>query len=419
MPSFTESTTCTSVAAPLPPRRVRRKIPAVWLRAGTSKGIYLHRRDLPPDVEQWQPIISRIMGSYDSDPKQLDGIGGATSTTSKCAIVSPSTRPDADVDYTFVQVSIGSPKLDTTGNCGNIASGVGPFAVDEGLIMVRPGQRHVQIRVFNTNTQMILTETVAVDENGHFLEDGDCSLPGLFSRGSRVRMAFASPGGAMTGKLLPTGRATETLLLPAHDSSLPPLAIQASLVDAANPFCLVDATTLPESFHSAGPRAASSLQLIESIRRVAAVMMGLAPTEAAAALTKGTPKIAVLFSPTFSLKTNDGARPDFECIAYSMGTVHGSLQLTGAVCLGSAACIRGTVPYELRERYKRHDSPLSTPELDAGGRKETVKLRHPGGDMDVEVRLGTGGVQDQDVVEEVTVFRTARRLFEGNVCFLA
>ncbi|KAH0340997.1 hypothetical protein KCU74_g71, partial [Aureobasidium melanogenum] len=143
MPGIITSTT--GVAPQAVPKK-RRALPAVWMRAGTSKGLYIHRKDLPQSQQDWSSVITRVMGSYDADPKQLDGIGGATSTTSKVAVVSQSSRPDADVDYTFVQVTIGAPKLDMTGNCGNIASGVGPFAVDEGLVDVLPGQKQVQSR---------------------------------------------------------------------------------------------------------------------------------------------------------------------------------------------------------------------------------------------------------------------------------
>lgn len=141
MPGFiTPAATANAMKVP----RKRRALPAVWMRAGTSKGLYLHRQDLPSSQDDWPAVITRVMGSYDSDPKQLNGIGGATSTTSKVAVVSRSKRPGVDVDYTFVQVPIGSPKLDMTGNCGNIASGVGPFAVDEGLVQIRPGQDQVR-----------------------------------------------------------------------------------------------------------------------------------------------------------------------------------------------------------------------------------------------------------------------------------
>jgi hypothetical protein len=142
----------TPLAVPTVMPKRRRALPAVWMRAGTSKGLYLHRQDLPSSVDDWAAVITRVMGSYDSDPKQLNGIGGATSTTSKVAVVSPSKRPGVDVDYTFVQVPIGTPKLDMTGNCGNIASGVGPFAVDEGLVKVQPGETQVSSPSYKTDS---------------------------------------------------------------------------------------------------------------------------------------------------------------------------------------------------------------------------------------------------------------------------
>lgn len=153
MPAFPTTATQTATEAP----KRRRALPAVWMRAGTSKGLYLHRKDLPQNESDWSPVITRVMGSYDSDPKQLNGIGGATSTTSKVAVVSPSKRPGVDVDYTFVQVSIGSPKLDMTGNCGNIASGVGPFAVDEGMVKVEKGQKQVGDSKIIPETLSLLT----------------------------------------------------------------------------------------------------------------------------------------------------------------------------------------------------------------------------------------------------------------------
>ncbi|KAK5999889.1 hypothetical protein QM012_004977 [Aureobasidium pullulans] len=402
-------TSAATVVPQVVPKK-RRALPAVWMRAGTSKGLYLHRKDLPQSQQDWSSVITRVMGSYDADPKQLDGIGGATSTTSKVAVVSRSSRPDADVDYTFVQVTIGAPKLDMTGNCGNIASGVGPFAVDEGLVDVLPGQKQVQVRVFNTNTNSVMIETVQVDDEGHFLEDGDCKLPGLCSVGSQVQMGFSKPAGAMTGKLLPSGRAMNTILMQTSFNS-EPIPIQVSLVDAANPFCLVDGSTLPDFYHQEGSSSAASIDFIERIRREAAVLMGLARSTNEAALTRGTPKIAVLSS-----AENGDNKPsvDFQVVAYSMGKVHGSLQLTGAVCLGTAACTKGTVAYELRNSASharmRQDSPVESsdaPEI------ETVRLRHPGGDMDVDVRTDA-----KDQVEEVVVFRTARRLFEGKVYYL-
>ncbi|KAM0719974.1 hypothetical protein Q7P37_004109 [Cladosporium fusiforme] len=394
-----------SAAPPTVSPKRRRALPAVWMRAGTSKGLYLHRKDLPIDQSDWAPVITRVMGSYDSDPKQLNGIGGATSTTSKVAVVSPSSRPEADVDYTFVQVPIGSPKLDMTGNCGNIASGVGPFAVDEGMVTVQPGQKEVQVRVFNTNTNAIVKETVQVDDEGHFLEDGDCSLPGLSSTGSRVQMTFTKPSGAMTGKLLPSGQPMDTILIQTSLDS-PPIPVQVSLVDAANPFTFVDGASLPDSYHEQGPQAAESIDFMELVRREAAVLMGLAKSAEEAARVRGTPKIAVLTQPT-----QPGA--EIQVTAYSMGKVHGSLQLTGAVCLATAACTEGTVAHSMRSKASNERRDSGTPSLKSELHRERVAIRHPGGDMDVDVSLDT-----YNHAEAVTVFRTARRLFEGTVYYL-
>ncbi|KAI5371236.1 Putative PrpF protein [Septoria linicola] len=259
------------------PRKQRRTLPAVWMRAGTSKGPFLHQRDLPPKQEQWAPIILAAMGSQDAGPKQLNGIAGATSTTSKVAVIKPSERPGIDVEYTFVQVSIGSPKLDFTGNCGNIASGVGPFAVDEGLVQPRPGQKTVDIRILNTNTGRTIVETLDVDQEGYFLEDGDYQLAGTRWSGSPIGVSFEKPAGAMTGCLLPSGRPVETAHIPGSIVR-PSCDVNVSLVDAANPFVLLDASSLPEAVRSTDTSSAYFLDFVEVVRCHGAVRMGLAET---------------------------------------------------------------------------------------------------------------------------------------------
>ena len=127
---------------------VRHTLPSVMMRSGTSKGLFLHGKDLPPSQESWVPVLLSVMGSRDGDRKQLDGMGGGSSTTSKVAIVSKSSRRNADVDYTFAQVAVGEGKVDFSGNCGNMACGVGPFALDEGLVQASPGQSHVCSEIF-------------------------------------------------------------------------------------------------------------------------------------------------------------------------------------------------------------------------------------------------------------------------------
>ena len=258
-----------------------------------------------------------------------------------------------------------------------------------------------------------MVETVQVDDEGHFFEDGDCVLPGLSSTGSRVQMTFSKPSGAMTGKLLPSGHSTD-IILAQTTIDTPPTPVEVSLVDAANPFCFVDATTLPNAFHEQGPGAPESFILVENIRREAAVLMGLAKTVEEAALTRGTPKIAILSQPK---DHGDGSpSPDVQVIAYSMGKIHGSLQLTGAVCLATAACTEGTVAHKIRNKVRseaRKGSQIARVDSASALGLNRVNIRHPGGDMDVDVLL-----DGNNQAEDVTVFRTARRLFEGTVYYL-
>ncbi|KAM3416000.1 hypothetical protein BST61_g9488 [Cercospora zeina] len=400
------------------PRKHRQAIPAVWMRAGTSKGLFLHERDLPPKREQWAPVILAAMGSQDGDPKQLNGVAGATSTTSKVAVIKPSRRPDIDVEYTFVQVSIGSPKLDFTGNCGNIASGVGPFAVDEGMIQVQPGQEKIDVRILNTNTGRTIVETLDLDEDGHFLEDGDYRLAGTKSSGSPIGVSFVEPAGAMTGNLLPSGKPVDTLQVPGTITR-PSCEVQASLVDAANPFVLVDAATVPDYVSSTDVSSDYYLDFLEAVRCQGAVRMGLAPDVETAGKTRGTPKVALLSMPNVETATLD-KMPDVQVTALSMGKVHGSLQLTGAVCLGTAICTEGTVANQIATKVEqwrvahsgpglpRHDSFTTSPQ-----QSRTVLIKHPGGVISADVQ------QNATEVCSVQLLRTARRLFEGKVCFLS
>jgi 2-methylaconitate cis-trans-isomerase PrpF len=258
-----------------------------------------------------------------------------------------------------------------------------------------------------------MVETVQVDDEGHFLEDGDCALPGLSCTGSRVQMTFSEPSGTMTGKLLPSGRPTD-IILSQTTIETRPTPVEVSLVDAANPFCFVNGTTLPDAFHAQGPGGRESFIVIENIRREAAVLMGLAKTVEEAALTRGTPKIAILSQPK---GLADGSPlPDVQVIAYSMGKIHGSLQLTGAVCLATAACTEGTVANQIRNQVRsetRKGSQITRVDSASALGLNRVNLGHPGGNMDVDVVLNGDNQAD-----EVTVFRTARRLFGGTVYYL-
>lgn len=427
------------MATPPPPtkRRVRHSLPAVLMRAGTSKGLFIHRSHLPPSQDEWATPLLAAMGSRHSDARQVDGVGGGSSVTSKVAVVAPSARPGADVEYTFVQVAVGSEAVDLSGNCGNICAGVGPFAVQEGLVTAPvPGARAVDVRVFNTNTSKLVVETVRVDEDGNVEEDGDCLIPGVKGPGSEIRVAFVEPVGSMTGKLFPSGRRSERIVVE-EVPALGDFVVDVTLIDSANPFVLVDAQSLPAAVRSQPPDSALSLHVAESIRRQGAVRMGLAGSTEEAGKTKGTPKLAFLSPPSDNGLANCGPA-DIQVQAYSMGKPHPSLQLTGGVTLASAVITEGTVGHHVAGRGPVHQTeglptPRRTPspasEIDGmplggvlGGSfvvekkaGQTIRIQHGSGIMEVEVQARDG--DEGLVVERCIVTRTARRLMEGNVFY--
>src|ERR1700710_125788 len=200
-------------------------LPAVFMRGGTSRAIMFHQKDLP-DRATWDPIFLGAMGSPDPNGRQLNGMGGGISSLSKICVLAPSDRADADVDYTFAQIQIREAAVDYRGNCGNMSSAVGPFAVDEGL--VRPNGDTAVVRIFNTNTSKIIRSTFPL-EHGKAAVDGTMEIPGVAGTGAPVRLDFLTPGGAVTGKLLPTGHVVDRLQMPGLG------AIEVSMVDAANP----------------------------------------------------------------------------------------------------------------------------------------------------------------------------------------
>ncbi|GLA25039.1 hypothetical protein AnigIFM63326_001648 [Aspergillus niger] len=413
---------------------VRKSLPAVWMRAGTSKGLFLHRRHLPASKTLWEPILLSAMGSSKGSSRQIDGVGGASSTTSKVAIVERSNRPGVDVEYTFVQVAPDQPRIDVTGNCGNIASGVGPFALDEGLVNIPEREKEVgflsyfqwddvwetrliepqvNIKIFNTNTGQHIVETVQVATDGSFREDGDYAIPGVEGTASPIRVAFLKPCGSMTGQMFPSGMHQEMLTVQSRGFGT--LAVRVSLVDAANPFVFVDAASLPVEASSSIADAADPvfLALIEDIRRHGAVRFGLAENVQAAGQVRGTPKIAIL-----SPATGDVDGVDIEVKAFSMGKPHASLQLTGAVCLGAATIIHGTIAWDLAHAKEGKEMPkhgMSLGDHQIAG-AVPVGIRHPAGVIHTETVLGMdrNGAID---VDRVAVYRTARRLFEGRVFY--
>src|SRR5262245_51553890 len=186
----------------------QRRVRAVYMRGGTSRCLVFHSGDLPAAGPERDRILLEALGSPDPYGRQLDGLGGGISSLSKACIIGPPSRPDADVDYTFAQVEVKAPRVDYTGNCGNCSSSVGPFAIDEGLVPAVEGV--TAVRIHNTNTSKIIVARVPV-VGGEAAVEGDFELPGVAGRGARIALDFFDPGGAGTGRVLPTGRPVDTV----------------------------------------------------------------------------------------------------------------------------------------------------------------------------------------------------------------
>lgn len=374
---------------------MRRKIPAAFIRGGTSKGIFFRAEDLPPDRAARDAIFLRALGSPDPYQRQLNGMGGGLSSLSKAVIVGRSARPDADVDYTFVQVAVDRPVADYGQACGNLSASVGPFAVEEGIVSVPDGP--TTIRVYNTNTGKLYRAHFEV-RDGHAVETGDFEMSGVGGTGARVRLDYLDPGGARTAGFLPTGNPTDMLPLPGGGR------VEASLVDATNPVAFVPAaamgiagTETPEALES-DPALMTAL---EALRRAAGVAMGLAEDPATVPLS--SPKIALL-APPQSYRSIDGAPVaaadhDIAIRIVSMERMHRAVTGTGGMCLAAACQVTGSVPH----RLARPQSP---------GRD--IRIGTPSGVMTVAATVGRdpGG---RWAVDCVTVYRTQRRLMEGRI----
>ncbi|MFL9823617.1 2-methylaconitate cis-trans isomerase PrpF [Rhodoplanes sp. SY1] len=374
------------------------RIPAVYMRGGTSKGVFFHARDLPADPAARDRILLRVTGSPDPYGKQIDGMGAATSSTSKVVLVSPSARPDCDVDYLFGQVAIDQPLIDWSGNCGNLTTAVGPFAISQGLVPAGPdGVRAVRLWQANLGKRIVAHVPV---QDGEVLEAGRFALDGVAFDAAEIRLEFMDPGGGAAG-VLPTGRAVDTLEVP----GLGP--VRASLVDAGNPTVIVAAAALgvPAALAQAQANGdADFLARCEAVRAAGAVAMGLATTAAEATANRpATPKVA-LVGPPADYVASDGRRvaaADVDLVArmISMGKLHHALTGTGAVALAVAAALPGTLVADLLGGVASAD--------------RMVRLGHASGVLPVGAAAST---RDGTVtVDKAVLSRTARRLMEGFV----
>lgn len=355
----------------------------MYMRGGTSRCLVFHEEDLPHPGPARDRILLTALGSPDPYGRQLDGLGGGISSLSKACIVGPPRHPDAQVDYTFAQVDVRTPAVDYAGNCGNCSSAIGPFAIDEKLVEATGST--TQVRVHNTNTGKVIIAHVPV-KDGEAAVDGDFSLPGVAGRGAKIRLDFLDPGGAATGRLLPTGHVRDVVE-----------GVEASLVDATNPMVFVRAVDVGLT-GAEGPEAIDADRALgarlEKIRMQAADLMGVTGSAA-------VPKVAVVARPApfRGLDGRDYAAEDADVLArvMSMGNCHRAFALTAAMCLGVAARVAGTVVHECLD----------------GAASADIRLAHPSGVLPIDAAVTAR--DGRPAAERVTVYRTARRLMEGYV----
>lgn len=373
------------------------RIPAVYMRGGTSKGVFFHQYDLPKDPQARDEILLRVIGSPDAYGKHIDGLGGATSSTSKVVLISKSSRPHCDVDYLYGAVSIDKPAIDWSGNCGNLTSAVGPFAISEGLVDA-PSDGSAIVRIWQANLGQRIVAHVEM-RNGVVVEDGDFELDGVAFSGSEVVLDFLNPGGESTGAMFPTGNVIDSIEVPGVG------LVEATLINAGNPTIFIDAAALRltgtemQREVNADPEL---LSRVEAIRAHAAVRMELATsTEEATCTRPHTPKLAFVSAPK-EYRASDGKLVAAEAVdlvarIFSMGQLHHAMTGTGAVAIAAAAAVPGTLISRLLG-----DTPYSS-----------VRFGHPSGTLTVGAHASH--VADTWTVNKVTMSRSARRLMEGHV----
>ncbi len=381
----------------------QRRIPASYIRGGTSKGVFFLQQELP--VEAQQPgaardrLLLRVIGSPDPYGKQIDGMGGATSSTSKTVILSKSTRPDHDVDYLFGQVSIDKAFVDWSGNCGNLSAAVGGFAISKGLIEASriPDNGHCTVRIWQANIGKTIIAHVPI-EKGQVLETGDFELDGVTFPAAEVQLEFVDPAddGEEGGAMFPTGNVVDQLEVPGVGT------LAATLINAGIPTIFVNAADIGyqgSELQDAINNDARALQRFETIRAYGAVKMGLIRDLSEAATRQHTPKVAFVAPPhtytASSGKTVEASQIDLLVRALSMGKLHHAMMGTAAVAIGTAAAIPGTLVN------------LAA----GGGERSTVCFGHPSGTLRVGAEARQQG--GQWVVSKAIMSRSARVLMEG------
>ena len=379
------------------------KIPATYMRGGTSKGVFFKLDDLPEAAQQAgrvrDQLLLRVIGSPDPYAKQIDGMGGATSSTSKTVILAKSQQPEHDVDYLFGQVSIDQPFVDWSGNCGNLTAAVGSFAISNGLVDATriPENGICTVRIWQVNIQKTIIAHVPITQ-GQVQETGDFELDGVTFPAAEVQIEFLDPAddGEDGGAMFPTGNLVDTLEVPEIGR------FQATFINAGIPTIFLNAEDIGytgSELQDAINGDAKALARFETIRAHGAKQMGLIQDISEAASRQHTPKIAFVSKPkqyvSSSGKTITEQDTDLLVRALSMGKLHHAMMGTAAVAIGTAAAIPGTLVN------------LAA----GGGAREAVRFGHPSGTL----RVGAQAIQEkgQWVVKKAVMSRSARVLMEG------
>ena len=363
----------------------------VIMRCGTSKGIFLHENDLPQDPKIRDKAIMSIFGS--PDPRQIDGLGGADLLTSKLALISPPSRPDADVDFSFGQVLVNEPVIHYDGLCGNIASGVGTYAIEEGL--VRAVEPVTSVRVHSRNTNQIYITEVPV-RDGRPVVKGDYEVAGVPGTWAQVQIDMAGTVGSRTGRLLPTGNPVDTLVIEGFGK------LDVSLLDVVNPCIFVRASDIGMKGDEKPADVngnKSFMELIDNIRVASCAKMKLTDWE----LKSPTPFVVFVAPPKdyvdhLTGKTIKAEEIDFLARMIILGEMHQTYAGSVSCVTGMAGVVPGSVVFEIAK---------PKPE------QKIIRLGHPAGVIDVEAECDV--TPDGITARRVTYSRTARRIMEGYV----
>ncbi|MDF2683197.1 MAG: PrpF protein [Brevibacillus sp.] len=369
-------------------------IPCVVYRGGTSRGLFFHKKDLPTDVQQQKNIFFAGIDAYNSS--QINGLGSATSHTSKVVVISPPSIEGADVDYTFYQIGIGEQVADDKGTCGNLMAAVGAFAVDEGYLHVDPYAEYVLVSAYNTNIRKMLRLHVPVIR-GKAKVNGDYLMPGVITAGAKYTVDILNPGGGKTGATLPLGPVSAAT---AHEKTY-----QLSFVDVVNPFVYVPNHSLGIKGTELNSELAGNtmlLEKLEAIRCEMAVQAGMEKTVEDAKRAPAVPKVAIVSVPqdyiTASGKVIKAEDVDIVAKMVSMGRFHRTFAGSGLYNLAAAVLLPGTIPQQLAAKKESSGERI-------------VRIGHPDGIAQVRVSLTEDGAD----VAFVGLERTARRVMKGDL----